>query len=144
MPGSSGNWGPLLTCGSSPRSQGSIKTWRILSHKHASQRQLLLSNAGSSLSAVSEVFAGRGVPWNPPVLNRISNVRPCIRCLVETLKRSGTRRQQTMSQHNPPSNAVAHYERVPRPLSNPSVNVQFDSWSRMESNRFFSVWPDFP
>ncbi|KAJ7454484.1 hypothetical protein FB451DRAFT_1373547 [Mycena latifolia] len=43
-----------------------------------------------------------------------------------------------MSQHNPPSNAVDHYKRVPRPLSNPSVNVQFDSWSRMESNRFFS------
>ncbi|KAJ7786776.1 hypothetical protein B0H14DRAFT_2630158 [Mycena olivaceomarginata] len=43
-----------------------------------------------------------------------------------------------MSQHNPPSNAVAHYERVPRPFSNPSVNVQFDSWSRMERNRFFS------
>ncbi|KAJ6611360.1 hypothetical protein B0H10DRAFT_1953135 [Mycena sp. CBHHK59/15] len=49
-----------------------------------------------------------------------------------------------MSQHNPPSNAVAHYERVPHPLSNPSVNVQFDSWSRMESNCFFSFTPLFP
>ncbi|KAF8139209.1 hypothetical protein K438DRAFT_1785925 [Mycena galopus ATCC 62051] len=42
-----------------------------------------------------------------------------------------------MSQQNSPSDAVAHFERIPRPLSAPSVNVQFNSW--MPANHLFSM-----